>query len=172
MESPSTLPKRGQSPLPFLKGHAYRFGENIVYGLILAVAVSGLSLAAATTGGRPRLVGVGAAMSGFMALAQIVGATLAGQRQNGLAVFLAAKWVLIVGVLGLPFVFAAIGIPLATATTAFLGAGIGIVANMVAWVLGIKYLYRPAELPRWWWRLSVQAFAFAGAIAALAVSAL
>jgi hypothetical protein len=164
------VPKRGQSPLPFLKGHAYRFGENVVYGLILAVAVAGLSLAAATSGGWPHLVGIAAAMSGFLALAQAVSAALT--EAPGLGTFLAAKWVLVVGLVGLPLLFAALGIPLAAATTAFLGAGLGMVANVLAWVLGVKYFYRPAELPRWWWRFSVQAAAFTGAIAALAIASL
>jgi hypothetical protein len=167
------MPRRGENPLPYVKGHAYRFGENIAYGLVLALVVSGVSLAAATTGGWPRLTGIALAMSAFLALAQTVGAELARppeqRRVTGLPLFLSAKWVLLAGVLGLPIVFRAIGVPLEVATAAFLGAGVGIVANMLGWALGIRYLYRPAELPRWWWRLSLQACAFAGAIAALAI---
>ncbi|WP_255630134.1 hypothetical protein [Jidongwangia harbinensis] len=40
---------------------------------------------------------------------------------------------------------------------------------MTAWYLGVRCRYRPRAFPRWWFRLSLQGFAFAGAVAALAV---
>jgi hypothetical protein len=112
-------------------------------------------------------------MSGTMALAQAIGADLARprptRRMDAYTTFLSIKWLLLGGLFGLPIVFNAAGIAMSDATTAFLGAAIGITLNMIGWYLGFKFLYRPEKLPRWWLRLSLQGSAFAGAVAALAI---
>lgn len=170
---PPAVPAKGVSPLPFFKGHAYRFTENLVYAGIAALATAVAALAAARTDGWLRLLSAVVLLSGYLAVMQTIGAQLIRWRREGRFTGFATTWnliwlAIIVGC-WLPILFRAVGIAPIDFAILITGSLVGQLACYGLWSLSFARWYLPARFPRWWFRITVQIGAVTGAMLALAI---